>query len=431
MNILIGAILSAGMIIFIPTAAPLAQQGWHRQVSGTSHTLNSLKFTELTTGTVVGDSNIILHTTDSGETWVAQTTVPFLSLKDICSAGPDTLFAIGMMSVDPFYATIIRTNDGGNAWAVIYQEMMASFTRIRMCSAMKGFISGNSGFFGTRVLRTCDGWGTLEVTNFEFLDPEGHYDESISFDRAFSDSMLGFIAAGIWDGDGAVGRCDDGGITWSTNFWCDDVLLFAVDCPSHDTIFVAGMSGAIYRSTDQGESWESLWSGIDDTLYAISFANNLVGLAVGEAGTIISTTDAGLNWSRQESGASRSLRRVQMLSPDVAYVVGDSGTILYTNTGGRPPLGCEYTVGDINGDGSSNGIDILYGISFFKGGAVPAVDCGAPDGPCPQLSPFYAPGDVNGGCRFNGIDLTCYVAYLKGLQPRLRWCADCPPTGVR
>jgi len=428
MNI-VSAVLLAGMMIFIPADMPLAQQGWHRQASGTAQNLLSLDFSDLATGTIVGDSNAILHTTDSGNTWVAQTSVPFLSLRDVCSVSRHTSFAIGLVNVDPYYATIIRTNNGGGTWAVVYQEMMASFTRIRMCNSTKGYISGNSGFMGTRVLRTYDGWDTLEISNFEFFDPEGHYDESISFDMEFPDTMLGFIAAGIWDGDGAVGRTDDSGITWSTKFWCDDILLFAVDCPSHDTVFVAGTSGMIYRSIDKGESWEEQVSGIDDTLYAISFFDNLIGLAVGEAGTIVATVDGGENWIAQESGATRSLRRVKMLSKDVAYVVGDSGTILYTNTGGWPPSGCAYLAGDINSDGSVSGVDILCGVSYFKGGNQPPVDCVPP---CVGVQdPFYAAGDVNGDCRFNGVDIIYYVAYLKGLQPMIRWCQDCPPIQSR
>jgi hypothetical protein len=89
--------------------------------------------------------------------------------------------------------------------------------------------------------------------------------------------------------------------------------------------------------------------------------------------------------------------------------------------------GCDYTIGDINGNGSANGIDVTFGVSYFKGGNPPPVDCGSPVGPCPQGTPFYAAGDVNGNCAFNGIDITYYVAYLKGLQPSLRWCETCAP----
>jgi hypothetical protein len=90
------------------------------------------------------------------------------------------------------------------------------------------------------------------------------------------------------------------------------------------------------------------------------------------------------------------------------------------------PSGCVYTPGDINGVPPANGIDVTFGVLYFKGGNVPPIDCGDPVGPCPQASPFYAALDVNGSCTTNGIDITYFVAYLKGGSP-LRWCPTCPP----
>jgi subtilisin family serine protease len=88
---------------------------------------------------------------------------------------------------------------------------------------------------------------------------------------------------------------------------------------------------------------------------------------------------------------------------------------------------CQYMIGDINGNGQVDGSDIVYAVSYFKGGQIPPVDChlACPDEP----NPFYAACDVNGNCRFNGIDLVFFVGYLKGLSPALRYCPDCPPAG--
>jgi hypothetical protein len=83
--------------------------------------------------------------------------------------------------------------------------------------------------------------------------------------------------------------------------------------------------------------------------------------------------------------------------------------------------GCEYVVGDVNGSDSYNGLDVTYGVSFFKGGPDPAYEC-----ECPPYATWYVSGDVNGSCGYNGLDITYGVAYFKGgaaPQP----CADCPP----
>jgi len=109
--------------------------------------------------------------------------------------------------------------------------------------------------------------------------------------------------------------------------------------------------------------------------------------------------------------------------PETPVFSGPTFTII---VGGA---GCAYVVGDINGNGQANGIDVTFGVAYLKGGAAPPIDCGTPVGPCPQASPFFAAGDVNGNCAFNGIDITFYVSYLKGGQPALLFCDECPPAG--
>jgi len=90
--------------------------------------------------------------------------------------------------------------------------------------------------------------------------------------------------------------------------------------------------------------------------------------------------------------------------------------------------GCQYIPGDINGNGFANGIDVTFGVTFFKGGNAPPDTCFD----CPSAGQtLLAAGDVNGNCSFNGIDITYYVAYLKAIQPSLQWCEDCPPAARR
>ncbi|UCE67539.1 MAG: hypothetical protein JSU85_05875 [Candidatus Zixiibacteriota bacterium] len=86
--------------------------------------------------------------------------------------------------------------------------------------------------------------------------------------------------------------------------------------------------------------------------------------------------------------------------------------------------GCEYVVGDVNGSDSYNGLDITYGVAFFKGGADPI----CPFGSCsiPPCDTFFYCGDVNGSCTYNGLDITYGVAYFKGGSDPIP-CPDCPP----
>ncbi len=84
--------------------------------------------------------------------------------------------------------------------------------------------------------------------------------------------------------------------------------------------------------------------------------------------------------------------------------------------------GCEYTSGDVNGDGTINGLDCVYLVSFFKGQGAPPQDCN-----CGSRGLLRAPADVNGSCSVNGLDLVYLVNYLKG-GPVPTGCVDCPPS---
>ncbi len=90
------------------------------------------------------------------------------------------------------------------------------------------------------------------------------------------------------------------------------------------------------------------------------------------------------------------------------------------------PTGCGYVVGDVNGSASYNGLDITYGVAFFKGGPDPS----CPNGSCPipPCDSFFYCGDVNGSCSYNGLDITYGVAYFKGGAGPIP-CPSCPPVG--
>jgi len=88
-----------------------------------------------------------------------------------------------------------------------------------------------------------------------------------------------------------------------------------------------------------------------------------------------------------------------------------------------PAGGCDYMVGDVNGSNNYNGLDITYGVNFFKYGT-PDPQCN-PD--CPPCQGWHYCGDVNASCNYNGLDITYGVNYFKYGSPAPDPCADCPP----
>lgn len=87
--------------------------------------------------------------------------------------------------------------------------------------------------------------------------------------------------------------------------------------------------------------------------------------------------------------------------------------------------GCDYITGNVNGSGLYDGLDITFGVNYFKGGG-PAPFCPHGSCPIPPCNTFFYCGDVNGDCRYDGLDITYGVAYFKG-GPEPVPCPDCTP----
>ncbi len=63
-----------------------------------------------------------------------------------------------------------------------------------------------------------------------------------------------------------------------------------------------------------------------------------------------------------------------------------------------------YIVGDVNHSGAANGLDVVYFVSYLKGGPPPPLN----------VNGFYPEADANGSCTVNGLDVTYMVSYFKG-----------------
>ena len=96
----------------------------------------------------------------------------------------------------------------------------------------------------------------------------------------------------------------------------------------------------------------------------------------------------------------------------------------WTGGGATGGSGCDYAVGDVNNSGGYNGLDITYGVNFFKGGSAPPYEC-----ECTPGNTWFVSGDVNSSCSYNGLDITYGVNYFKGGSGPIP-CSDCPPVVI-
>jgi len=222
--------------------------GWEVLSIGSNVDLFALDFVDENYGWVVGRDTFIYHTTDGGNTWVAQTYPQFQGvppqLHDIDFIDRQLGWAVG------YFGTIIRTTDGGQNWVKAESQYTETFNLVIFTDPRHGWIRGSS---LVSYLRTTDGgetWIPVSSTPYEI----GIWD--------FVDSLNGWARI-----NSAINKTSDGGLSW--------VSIYPGPIPGGSFDFVDlyngwGLMGErvseyeqwywIIHTTDGGYNWNCSWT---------------------------------------------------------------------------------------------------------------------------------------------------------------------------
>ena len=304
-----------------------ARAQWVSLNSGTTHTLNSVYFTDVNTGYAVGDSGTILKTSDGGLNWISQYLGISANVYSVHFPVADTGYA-GIS-----YYTFAKTTDGGLNWIILnyppnpFEPFYNFVFSIFFTDSETGY---NSGSYYNRyvhydfIQRTTNGGDTTWETQYWGSDWSFN---SIFFPEKDTGFAVGCDAAILHTTNGVDWVSQSSGTTKCLN----SVYFFNVS-----TGYIVGDSGIILKTTDGGINWTFQNSGGWNTLHSVRFFNESIGYAVGDNGTILKTCDGGNFWLALYSGTSVNLYSVFLTDADTVYVVGQNGTILKTTTGGLP-----------------------------------------------------------------------------------------------
>jgi photosystem II stability/assembly factor-like uncharacterized protein len=307
-----------------------AQNFWEKLESPASKSLNAVLFLDSLNGWAGGDSALIIHTTDGGESWNTQYSNDSLDILNLCFLNDQIGFASASSSrYEPYGSFLIRTTDGGTNWSAENMRIGVLFVNyVTFLDTSIGFAAGYPGFF----LRTTDGGSTWRQVDLDSSIFAGYPPQYIKF---YSEDY-GFACGGLRDAAGVVWRTSDRGISWQT-------VVDTSSAPAEplytmqifDSLHVLMMGGdpeygaSTMRTTDGGNSWESSLLGILWYPREVGFRTMSEGWApLGPRGTFLFTADSGNSWSEIPTPDSVNITNISFPDSLHGFAVGRFGSVI-------------------------------------------------------------------------------------------------------
>ena len=257
------------------------------------YTFNSVQFISEKEGWIIGDSGIILHTSDSCKNWEQQDSGVSYDLMKMQFIDSDYGWIAGTEGV-------LHTSDGGQAWT----EQLSDSDLWELCDIH--FIDRSTGWAcGTPsgiVYATSDGGNTWDITE------TGEHGRIISI--SFVDNNIGYACNAIC----RIFKTTDGGVTWArvesssyayarfakTIYFIDEKNGFAGNSASSSSY--SGAEASVYRTIDGGITWiKQIEIPKSQVISKVYFIDQVNGWAIAgnvlENEILISTQDGGKNWT--------------------------------------------------------------------------------------------------------------------------------------
>lgn len=246
--------------------------------------------------------------------------------------GPLHGYAAGQSSTYRGNGIIIKTINGGESWAPIWEDTEErGIETMSFPSIQVGYVAG----WNEYIAKTTDGgsiWTELNPTVEEVL-----YYSSIYFKA----DLNGVVAAILNSGDSKIYITSDGGSTWQTGTGLAAVP-FDIEYASGDTYFLVTNKGHIQRSIDNGLTWNTVFTAPGGSLFSgISFYDGMNGYAVGEsdASGVYKTVDGGDTWTQVDVFGTTSgyaiWRDVEWIDANHIFIAGTPDVIYESTDGGE------------------------------------------------------------------------------------------------
>ena len=336
-------------LILLMSLSPIGVfANWSLQNSGVSNNLNSVVFLDTNTGFAVGNTGILLQTSDGGKLWSVINSGTKSNLNEICFTNKTTGWVCGDGGI------IKKTTDAGKTWTDQNSGTSLNLESIYFYDTKFGWAVGDA----QRIVSTENGGAKWTIESYT------PYDASVVFRNVkFIAPNIGWIV-----GDAAhIVRKSSGSSNWYSSK-LDGISDFTrfnkIYFFNQNTGWIVGRRASLVfsklellKTNDTGNNWHITHPdpngdmGLEE-LNDVQFINLNRGWAVGQDGKIINSKNGGVSWVLQESVVTKTLNSVFFVDENNGWIVGNNGLILSTTNGGETdtnvPNVRDHTIGDFS-----------------------------------------------------------------------------------
>jgi photosystem II stability/assembly factor-like uncharacterized protein len=256
-----------------------AQGTWESVVIPTQSNLNSVYFTDSITGWAVGDSGVIIHTSDGGVSWELQESNTDYGIVSLFFLNNKLGWASAFNYSSPPYGTLLlKTTNGGEDWITTnYPEDNIFITTIVYFDSLTGWMGGTP----HTLIHTENGGNTWQQANIDT--------STLAFfpvlNIKFYNEQYGYASGGIFDIAGVIWRTNNGGENWYAISTDDAPADEVHGLHIFDSLNVLGSGGdpdfgygvGMMHTLNGGINWDYDELGIQGIAYDVDFVNDLEG----------------------------------------------------------------------------------------------------------------------------------------------------------
>jgi photosystem II stability/assembly factor-like uncharacterized protein len=240
-------------------------------------------------------------------------------LLDVARAG-SRMVAVGE------FGHVLLSDDNGDSWR------QAASVPTRNTLVGVSFIDNQTGYavgHAATILKTVDGG---ENWALQYVERNG---ETPLFAVHFADAQNGIAVGGF----SYTFETDNGGESWIQRSLVedsyDDFHLNDVFADTKGNLYIPAEFGTVYKSRDRGQNWQAVETGYDGSFWGGLGLSNGDVLVFGMRGNVWRSANAGKSWKQVKTGTDQSVSGGTQLDDGRVVLAGLSGTVLVSKNGGK------------------------------------------------------------------------------------------------